>query len=80
VFWGLSEPGEIEISIAEFTMARVLEHLGEQLAYGRVDLILDPAGHPLVNELELVDPVLSLTLDPAAATNLALAVARRLSS
>jgi len=79
-WWGLSDPNEMEISVAEHTMARVFEHLGEKVVYGRVDLILDPAGQPLVNEVELVDPVLSLTLAPNAATKLAGAVARRLSS
>ena len=43
-------------------------------SYGRVDLINDPDGVPLVLEVELVDPYLWLDAVPAAAAKLVAAV------
>jgi hypothetical protein len=47
------------------------------LIYARVDLIDGPSGEPLVLEVELIDPNLSLTLHPPAADALATAIATR---
>ena len=49
----------------------VSEILGEVATYGRVDLITDSAAKPLVLEVELIDPYLSLDVAPTAASGLA---------
>ncbi|MBV9661738.1 MAG: hypothetical protein JO337_11330 [Acidimicrobiales bacterium] len=50
------------------------ERVGVVPSYGRVDLINDPDGVPLVLEVELVDPYLWLDAVPAAAAKLVAAV------
>jgi len=52
----------------------VRERVGVVPSYGRVDLINDPDGVPLVLEVELVDPYLWLDAVPAAAAKLVAAV------
>jgi len=51
----------------------------EDLLYARVDLVPGPDGHPVVIELELLEPSLFLAHAPAAADRLAAAIAERLS-
>jgi len=49
-------------------------HPGRTLLYGRVDLIDDPSGNPVVIEVELIDPQLSLRDAPESADLLASAI------
>jgi len=51
-------------------------HLDDRPIYSRVDLVSDGAGAPLVLEVELIDPYLSLDLDTEAAARLATAIWR----
>jgi hypothetical protein len=51
--------------------------LGRDGDIARVDLITGPDGTSLVLEVEVVDPYLSLDMDPTAATRLASALLRR---
>jgi hypothetical protein len=79
VFLGLTAPTAAEQAAAASAVAAVAERFrGEALLYARVDLVDDGAGRPLVLEVELIDPNLSLVLHPPAAEALAAAVVRRL--
>lgn len=60
---------EAAASVMEVVGARVGG--GAPPPYGRVDLIEGAHGEPLLLEVELIDPYLSLDLEPAAATRLA---------
>ncbi|MGQ0505866.1 MAG: hypothetical protein ACT4TC_11170 [Myxococcaceae bacterium] len=48
------------------------------MLYARVDLATDNEGKSRLQEVELVEPSLFLSLDPAAPLTLAKAIARRL--
>ena len=76
--WGLATPTAAQLDIAQATVQAVERRLGQSMTYARVDLVDAPTGDPLVLEVELIDPSLSLTLHPNAATDLASAVARGL--
>lgn len=70
----------VEASPAELAAAaRILQHLPfPDLLYARVDLIPDPEGHPVLLELELIEPQLFLREHPEGAPTLARAFARRM--
>lgn len=70
----------VEASAAELeAAAKILKHLPfPDLLYARVDLIPDPEGHPVLLELELIEPQLFLREHPEGAPVLARAFARRL--
>ncbi|MGH9222879.1 MAG: hypothetical protein ACRD2W_03550 [Acidimicrobiales bacterium] len=57
-------------------MQFISRRLDHHPIYSRVDLLSDGAGAPLVLEVELLDPYLSLDLDTEAATRLATAIRR----
>ncbi|HLY84344.1 MAG TPA: hypothetical protein VKQ71_15260 [Acidimicrobiales bacterium] len=63
--------------MAEATLNAVQRRFPDRLAYARVDLVDGPSGDPLVLEVELIDPVLSLTLVPTASERLAAVVAEQ---
>lgn len=65
-------PDERALAEAAFASLRVAP------AYGRVDLVRDPAGTPRIMELELIEPELWLRLHPPAAHAFASAIAARL--
>jgi glutathione synthase/RimK-type ligase-like ATP-grasp enzyme len=46
--------------------------------YARIDLVRDAAGQPMLSELELIEPSLFLTQNPAAIDRLVAGIARRL--
>jgi hypothetical protein len=71
---GLVSPTPAQKEVAKRTLAFVAGRLGCQLPYGRVDLIPGPESDPLVLEVELIDPYLSLDLEPGAASRLATAL------
>ncbi|HET9198706.1 MAG TPA: hypothetical protein VFN92_10695 [Solirubrobacterales bacterium] len=77
--WGGSvapvEPAADELEVAAMVLAR----LAAPALFARVDLVRSAAGEPLLIELELVEPILFLEADPAAAPTLAEALGRRLS-
>lgn len=68
-----------ESSAAERALAaRILRYAGERFGvpplYARVDLVDDGAGEPVLLELEVVEPYLYLTTNPATAERLAGAI------
>ncbi len=66
--------GRHELALAE----AVLEAAGGRLLYARVDIATGNDGSPCVQELELNEPCLFLSLDPAAPGRLARAIAAAL--
>jgi hypothetical protein len=74
---GPDRPRQADLAAATHALGLVQGRFRDVLAYARVDLIDGPDGHPLVSEVEMVDPYLGLTLDPAALERFAGAIARR---
>jgi hypothetical protein len=66
---GLATPTADELMVVERTVAVISDHLQECPTYARVDLVADADGAPLLLEVELIDPYLSLDLAPAAAAS-----------
>ena len=75
---GRAVPDRRELGVAEATLGVIRARMGAWPAYARVDLVNGPAGSPLVLEVEMIDPLLSLGADPGAAGRLASAVLRSL--
>jgi glutathione synthase/RimK-type ligase-like ATP-grasp enzyme len=77
--WGgtatLEQPAPHELELA----ADALSHLPEPPLYARADLISDLNGEPCLIELELIEPNLYLTEQPATTEALARGIAQRLS-
>jgi glutathione synthase/RimK-type ligase-like ATP-grasp enzyme len=68
-----------EASSEELEVARlVLDCLPAEPLFARIDLVAGPLGDPWLIELELVEPILFFTENPAAARRLAEAIFRRL--
>ncbi|AKQ69184.1 hypothetical protein A176_006096 [Myxococcus hansupus] len=64
---------------AELRLAEsVLEAVGQPLLYARVDVATDNAGQPRLQELEVTEPSLFLSLDAGAADRMARAIAAKL--
>ncbi len=59
---------------------RVLDAMGEDTLYARVDLLTSAHGEHRLLELEVTEPSMFLTWDPAAPDRFAAAIAERLSS
>ena len=74
---GLAEPTAAERSLGDDTAAVLAARFGD-LVYGRVDIVALAGGEPALLEVELIDPNLSLSDFPEAATRLAAAVVERL--
>jgi glutathione synthase/RimK-type ligase-like ATP-grasp enzyme len=77
--WGgtveATDPNSQQMELANQTLAQ----LDEKPLYARVDLVKDLAGDPALIELELIEPNLYLSTNPAAAARLANAVVGQLS-
>jgi hypothetical protein len=71
-------PEEIAIARCVVAEAERLPEVACSLLYARVDFLLDDAGRPVLNELELVEPSLFLRHGPHAADTLANALLKRL--
>jgi len=69
------QPSEQELALGRQAMAAV--PFGADLAYGRVDLIMEPDGGPTLMELELIEPNLFLRQNPGSAGVLAAAIAEQ---
>jgi hypothetical protein len=69
-------PSPAQLAVAAQTLAFVVDQLGYQLPYARIDLVAGPEGDPLVLEVELIDPYLSLDIAPLAAERFAEALVR----
>lgn len=69
-FLGLADPSPTELAVAGQVQMNLEQRFGP-LVYSRADLIGGHAGEPLVVEVELIDPNLSLSLFPLAADTLA---------
>jgi hypothetical protein len=69
------EASDAELSLAAEVHERVTDRFGIPL-YARVDLVPGPGGHPVLIELEALDPCLYLTQPPGAAARLAAAIER----
>ncbi|HZT67099.1 MAG TPA: hypothetical protein VFA11_15025 [Acidimicrobiales bacterium] len=74
-YLGAATPSSAERDVAQWAAATVERRFGP-LVYSRVDLIRDRTGEPLVIEVELIDPYLSLSLSPGAPATLASALDR----
>lgn len=73
-----SVTGPYEASAAELEVVRAaLDAVGEPLDYGRVDLVEDEHGQPMIAELELVEPSLFFRFGPHALERFVALVARR---
>ena len=72
---GLMTPSVDQLAVAGQAMEVVERRFEQRLVYGRVDLVSDGSGTPLVLEVELIDPYLSLDEEPEGATRLAAASA-----
>jgi len=77
VWTGLTVPSVRQLAVAERAIEVVSRHFYHQPLYSRVDLVPDGAGTPLVLEVELIDPYLSLDVDTEAAVKLATAISRQ---
>jgi hypothetical protein len=68
-----------EVASADLIAAgqRVLEAVPQELLYARVDLVRDPAGKPLLMELELIEPSLYFPYDVESPRRFAQALHRR---
>lgn len=66
------EPAPDELAAAQ----AVLDAVGDDLLYARIDLVRDPEGQPVLMELELTEPDLYLEHDPDYGAGLAAAVDR----
>lgn len=73
---GLMAPSVDQLAVAGQAMEVVERRFEQRLVYGRVDLVSDGSGTPLVLEVELIDPYLSLDEEPEGATRLAAALGR----
>jgi hypothetical protein len=78
ISWGgLVVPSPAQLAVAEAVFSFVRDRLGRHPAYGRVDLVDSTDDGPVLLELELIDPYLSLDVAGAdAAGRLARAVLR----
>jgi hypothetical protein len=71
---GLAAPAGDQLAVAGAAMAAVRDRVGTDPTYARVDLIRGPGRRPLVLEVELIDPYLSLDWAAEGAAKLARAV------
>ena len=68
----------LPVSIAErHLVERTLACVDGELLYGRVDVMADDDGSPLISELELMEPSLFFAQSPAALERFVAAVVRR---
>jgi O-ureido-D-serine cyclo-ligase len=67
-------PDHKQLAIGYSTLAVIRKRFGRSPVYGRVDLVPSSTGDPLLLEVELIDPYLSLDMVPTAAARLAVAV------
>lgn len=75
---GFDEPEVFKPADAELAfVASVVDVLEPGLLYARIDVATNNDGIVRLQEVELVEPCLFLSLDPAAASRLALAIAHR---
>jgi hypothetical protein len=74
---GLVAPSTDQLAVADLTLKVVAEQVGCVPVYGRVDLANGGAGEPLVLEVELIDPYLSLDMEPSAAGRMAKTILHR---
>ncbi|PZS20622.1 MAG: hypothetical protein DLM57_01040 [Pseudonocardiales bacterium] len=70
------EASPAELAVGAQVMQLLRDRFGAELLYARVDLLPTPAG-PLLVELELTEPSLFLSYEPAAVDRLASAIAVR---
>jgi hypothetical protein len=71
---GLVVPSRDQLAVADMTIKVVAGQVGSVPVYGRVDLVTGRTGDPLVLEVELIDPYLSVDMEPSAAGRLAKAL------
>jgi glutathione synthase/RimK-type ligase-like ATP-grasp enzyme len=72
-------PDERQVAVAGAALRAIDDRFGGPLVYSRVDVLDGLDGRPVVIEVELIDPYLSLGLRPGAVEALAAAVATRVS-
>lgn len=78
VFLGAAYPTDDERALADHVHTVLGRRFDRTLAYSRVDLLAGGRGEPLVLEVELIDPNLSLSLRPEAVNEWAARLRRQL--
>ena len=68
---GVVTPTAAEMDVADAAIIATRQRFGRYPTYARVDIIAGPTGTPTVLEIELIDPYLSLDMEPAAAIRMA---------
>ena len=71
---GIVTPTAAEMDVADGALGIVRQRFGRYPVYSRVDIINGPSGTPTVLEIELIDPYLSLDMEPEAAMRIAKSV------
>lgn len=71
------DPRDDQLEVARAAWKAAVERTGETPAFGRVDLLDDADGRPLLGELELIEPSLYLHHVPEAIDRLATAISDR---
>lgn len=74
---GTTTPTPAQLTAADHVVAEVERLTGARLTYARVDLVSGEHGEPLLLEVEIIDPYLSLDLVPEAGARLAEALLSR---
>jgi len=73
--------GPVPIAADERAVAdAALAPIADRILYGRVDIARDAAGHPMVMELELIEPSLFFAKQPGSAERYVAALRRRLTA
>ncbi len=73
--------GPFPIALDERAIAQAaLAPIADRILYGRVDIVRDAAGQPMVMELELIDPSLFFARQPGSVERYVSALRRRLES
>ena len=75
-YLGRVEPPSDIVAVADEVSAMLRRRFGCDPAFARVDVVRSDDNEPLVLEVELIDPVLSLADHPPAAASLAATIAR----
>ena len=75
-------PSDEELEVAESALITASEHLqlNRPLLYARIDLVKGEEDKPLLLEMEIAEPSLSLPFDDGGATRFARALTNELSS
>jgi hypothetical protein len=71
---GALVPTAAQLAAGSAVVEAIARLAGAPAVYARVDLLAGDSGTPVLLEVEVVDPILSLDINPSAAERLAAAV------